>query len=85
MSLDELSQQRIITYESFIEFLKREWNYPVNEDIAKAVYEEYIDERKKHESSLSILDHHKYVLNHYSIIYGIKSIMSDVKNLQQSM
>jgi len=83
MSLEELSQQRIVSYERFVEFVEREWNYPVNEEVAKEVYKEYVDKRKRSESSLSIFDHHKNVLFHYNVRYGMKLILSMVEKLRE--
>jgi len=83
MSLEELSKQRIVSYESFVEFLKREFNYPVNEDIAKEVYNEYVNERKIRESSFSIFDHHRYVLQKYKMNYGFKLILSELRKLKE--
>ena len=76
MSIDELAKERTVTYESFVEFLKKQWGYPVDEEIAEEVYNEYIDHQKSYKTSFDSLEYRKRTLFHFSVIIKIQTFHS---------
>ena len=100
MSFEELSKQKILSYKTFVEFLEKEYNYPLNEDVAKNLYESYLSSRKRHikeydRENISkliepILDclcesAHRFTLIEYSALYIMRVIKNELEDIKRAL